>query len=259
MLLRRITKHVKDQNWFAVALDFVIVVIGVGVALAAGEWINARAVRADLQRAETTIHAELYSNYLNALERIAVKDCNAAQIRQLADQLKNTDAPWVPVEPFPNSASMAGALGAVLRAPYRGAWPTGAWKAAGDTGLLIHMDPERRGALSDFFSISETIGGHQDDIFKKQSELKALMIASELSAADRLRYYDILGEIDAASALIEVGGQAVVEGVEALTISLEPKFERQFLENFESRNQLGFEVYGECFEPMVLPNTKDAP
>ena len=26
MLLRRITEHVKDQNWFAVALDFVIVV-----------------------------------------------------------------------------------------------------------------------------------------------------------------------------------------------------------------------------------------
>lgn len=25
MILRRLTKHVKDQNWFAVTLDFVIV------------------------------------------------------------------------------------------------------------------------------------------------------------------------------------------------------------------------------------------
>lgn len=25
MILRRLTKHVKDQNWFTVALDFVIV------------------------------------------------------------------------------------------------------------------------------------------------------------------------------------------------------------------------------------------
>jgi len=33
MLLRSISKHVKDQNWFAVALDFVIVVIGVAVAM----------------------------------------------------------------------------------------------------------------------------------------------------------------------------------------------------------------------------------
>ena len=29
MLLRSLTKHVKDQNWFAVALDFVIVVAGI--------------------------------------------------------------------------------------------------------------------------------------------------------------------------------------------------------------------------------------
>lgn len=31
MLLRRITQHVKDQNWTAVALDFCIIVIGIRV------------------------------------------------------------------------------------------------------------------------------------------------------------------------------------------------------------------------------------
>jgi hypothetical protein len=29
MILRRIMKHVSDQNWFAVGLDFLIVVFGV--------------------------------------------------------------------------------------------------------------------------------------------------------------------------------------------------------------------------------------
>ena len=29
MILRRITEHVKAQNWFAVGLDFFIVVVGV--------------------------------------------------------------------------------------------------------------------------------------------------------------------------------------------------------------------------------------
>ena len=29
MILRRITQHVKDQNWTAVAIDLVIVVVGV--------------------------------------------------------------------------------------------------------------------------------------------------------------------------------------------------------------------------------------
>ena len=254
MLLRRITKHVKDQNWFAVALDFVIVVIGVGVALAAGEWINARAVRADLQRAETTIHAELYTNYLNALERIAVKDCNAAQIRQLADRLKNTDDPWVPVVPYANGGDLAGALGAILRSPYRGEWRTGAWAAAGDSGLLIYMEPERRNVLSDTFSVAETLTGYQDAIFKKQAELKALMIATELSPADRLRYYDVLAEIDAASALTEVGAEYVIRNVEGLDVSLDLEFERQFLEDIDARNRLGLEVYGDCFETITVPD-----
>ncbi|MBO6696638.1 MAG: hypothetical protein JJ931_14610 [Henriciella sp.] len=38
MLLRRITKHVKDQNWLAVGIDFVIVVIGVFVGLQVNTW-----------------------------------------------------------------------------------------------------------------------------------------------------------------------------------------------------------------------------
>ena len=33
MILRRVTEHVKAQNWSAVALDFFIVVVGVGVAM----------------------------------------------------------------------------------------------------------------------------------------------------------------------------------------------------------------------------------
>lgn len=38
MLLRSITKHIEEQNWLAVAIDFVIVVIGVFVGLQAAEW-----------------------------------------------------------------------------------------------------------------------------------------------------------------------------------------------------------------------------
>ncbi len=38
MLLRRITEHVKAQNWTAVALDFVIVVVGVFIGLQVSNW-----------------------------------------------------------------------------------------------------------------------------------------------------------------------------------------------------------------------------
>ncbi|MEM6899727.1 MAG: hypothetical protein AAF583_08160 [Pseudomonadota bacterium] len=38
MLLRRITRHVKDQNWFAVGIDFFIVVIGVFIGIQVANW-----------------------------------------------------------------------------------------------------------------------------------------------------------------------------------------------------------------------------
>lgn len=42
MILRRITKHVSDQNWFAVALDFFIVVVGILIAFQITNWNEAQ-------------------------------------------------------------------------------------------------------------------------------------------------------------------------------------------------------------------------
>ncbi len=47
MILRRVTKHVKDQNWFAVGLDFVIVVVGILIAFQITNWSEARGDKAD--------------------------------------------------------------------------------------------------------------------------------------------------------------------------------------------------------------------
>jgi hypothetical protein len=42
MLLRSLSQHVKDQNWFAVALDFVIVVVGVFIGIQVANWNDSR-------------------------------------------------------------------------------------------------------------------------------------------------------------------------------------------------------------------------
>ena len=43
MILRRITEHVKAQNWTAVALDFFIVVVGVFIGIQVANWNDAQA------------------------------------------------------------------------------------------------------------------------------------------------------------------------------------------------------------------------
>ena len=44
MILRRVIEHVKAQNWLAVFLDFVIVVIGVFIGMQVSNWNNARSL-----------------------------------------------------------------------------------------------------------------------------------------------------------------------------------------------------------------------
>ncbi|MEM9840893.1 MAG: hypothetical protein AAF830_17310 [Pseudomonadota bacterium] len=47
MILRRLTEHVRTQNWFAVALDFVIVVVGVFIGIQVSNWNETRQQRVE--------------------------------------------------------------------------------------------------------------------------------------------------------------------------------------------------------------------
>ena len=42
MILRRVTEHVKAQNWFAVGVDFLIVVVGVFIGIQVANWNDER-------------------------------------------------------------------------------------------------------------------------------------------------------------------------------------------------------------------------
>ena len=81
MILRRLTEHVKAQNWFAVVLDFLIVVAGVFVGMQVSNWNAGRADRATAARHLTEIAEDLQSHlamhddlYGAAVARIAAVD-----------------------------------------------------------------------------------------------------------------------------------------------------------------------------------------
>ncbi len=59
MIPRRITEHLKAQNWFAVAIDFVIVVAGILIAFQITEWNDARRDRSRERAYLARIAAEL--------------------------------------------------------------------------------------------------------------------------------------------------------------------------------------------------------
>jgi hypothetical protein len=68
MILRSITKHVRDQNWFAVGIDFIIVIVGVFIGIQVANWNEAQSERRILNHQLSSLHAEFTEN-LNRFDR----------------------------------------------------------------------------------------------------------------------------------------------------------------------------------------------
>jgi len=68
MILRRIIAHFRKQEWTAIALDFLIVVVGVFIGIQVSNWNEARAEAARSREYLSRIRAELVSD-MTQLER----------------------------------------------------------------------------------------------------------------------------------------------------------------------------------------------
>ena len=90
MLLRRFMENIRDQNWLAVWLDFIIVVVGIFLALQATEWQQDRENRAleikHLKRLEQSIEANIQT-----LEKAAGLQASLIENHSRVYQLLKTD------------------------------------------------------------------------------------------------------------------------------------------------------------------------
>lgn len=88
MLLRRITKHVKDQNWFAVGIDFVIVVFGVFIGIQFANWNDAQSDRSAYLKAHDRMVAEVRRNIANQEAVIELVRSRLTEFQQATEDLR---------------------------------------------------------------------------------------------------------------------------------------------------------------------------
>jgi hypothetical protein len=69
MMLRRITRHVREQNWTAIGIDFVIVVVGVFIGIQVSNWNESRNERAR----ERLLLGELRAELAESIEQLTIK------------------------------------------------------------------------------------------------------------------------------------------------------------------------------------------
>jgi hypothetical protein len=93
MIPRRVAEHAKAQNWFAVTLDFFIVVIGVFIGIEVANWNQTRQDRQEERRYYGQLLLDLKGDLktFSQAERRADKHDESAQL--VIDRLGGKDAP----------------------------------------------------------------------------------------------------------------------------------------------------------------------
>jgi hypothetical protein len=145
MLLRRVIKHVRDQNWFAVGIDFLIVVLGVLLAFQITVWNAERAERVRSQEYLSRISADLMVDIatLQRHREFWKQVAGHGQVAIRYAETGNTDGvtEWETLRSFLH-ASQSWQF-AFVDSTYS------ELRSAGELGLI--PDPELRSALADYY------------------------------------------------------------------------------------------------------------
>ncbi len=98
MLLRRVIEHVKTQNWTAVALDFVIVVVGVFIGIQAANWNESRVDRDRERIVLLGLRGEIENNVQEAAASIRFAEDMQSTIRELLGRAAGEQSTEEPLE-----------------------------------------------------------------------------------------------------------------------------------------------------------------
>lgn len=93
MTLRRVIEHVKAQNWFAVGIDFVIVVVGVFIGIQVSNWNAARGERAKEYGYLVRLHEDLQQSIATIDRTVRLLERQAAGQTLFLDALAECAVP----------------------------------------------------------------------------------------------------------------------------------------------------------------------
>ncbi|MGS2719249.1 hypothetical protein [Paraglaciecola aestuariivivens] len=241
--------HIKNQNWFAVWIDFLIVVIGILIAFQITNWSEKQQKQNELAIAESALQLDLLANYFFSKERMALSHCRIANLGKLAEQLLKPEEEWQGVS-FVKKASedFNPALEGVLISPSRG-WGSRLWQAELARGTFNLMPKAKRNKLDTLLNQGEKANQLQSEIWTLQSRLKVLSQNLKLSVSDRLRYYEIVAELDDKSFLLEVISQQIATAIESMDVFVDDTVLEGLPALLSASNKRLIGIHGDCVLP----------
>lgn len=117
MILRSVMKHVKEQNWFAVALDFLIVVIGILIAFQITSWNDGRSARQLESEYMILLTTDLRTIEGNLNEQLAQEQAIIANSRTAIEAINNRESGVNPTQIGHSLISIFGRRTLILDSP----------------------------------------------------------------------------------------------------------------------------------------------
>lgn len=207
------------RGWREFAGEVGIIVLGVLIALGAGQLVDDWQWRKEVAAARGSIGEEMALHYFYASEIAMAQPCIDRQLQQLEDAVLSPGS----YRPVPSYSE--GPMTFAFRAPSR-SWSDHIWRSVSSDGTAAHFDRDTRLGLGEYYAVVDYMRTQNATADSSRWKLAALTRPIQPDAATRA---GLVGEIEQARSIYgvmaDVANKLIASG-ESMGFQPKPKFLR---------------------------------
>lgn len=208
-------------GWPAFLNEILIVVLGVLIALGAGELVQDHNQRRNVEHAERALKSEIFDHVQHMVERIAGQNCQAQRLSELRAKLQQSDGRWTADPLRWKLVDPPGAFPSVYRASLR-PWTRQAWATALASDVVRHMDRRQATFYSQFYTQVERIARINDSEPLIASRLGPLAFDQQLDRQTILQMQATLAELDYLNSRMANGSRQMLSNIRDARLGYSP-------------------------------------
>jgi hypothetical protein len=248
MMFEKLRRHRQViAHW---AMELLIVVAGVLIALGAQQWAQDRSSKQSAASAEARIREELTTNVLLGVERITINNCIKQRLSRLANELTANRREW---SDFRIAEDMVGqtAFREIYRVPSR-VWVSTEYNGSLSNGHLASLAPERATQLANAYAQVEDQRARNGEEARLSAQLGLLQFNQSLSIAERNALLATLTRLDWLNGVTVIVARQNIEAYRRLGYRMSVK-EMRGLRQFWSKHLVEVRArYGSCVQSQAI-------
>ncbi len=187
------------HGWREFVGEVGIIVIGVLIALAAEQLVEAWHWRGEVHETDDRMRADMGDDLTFAYERLAIDQCLGPRLGELRDELLKNEPAWPGSRAkFANDPYKSG-FPSVYRTPARN-WSRASWLTALNGEVFSHLDSQRAQQFAALFDLVSSIEHIQTEEVNTAAMLGDLAFAGPISAVERRANLKLVAKLDALDA-----------------------------------------------------------